>query len=221
VNISLSKTPEELKDAFYKFASRKDIAKLPEVTEKQLNFHLYVLPPEKRYTAFEVPKKSGGNRQILAPVSPIKIIQRKLKQVLDAVYTPKPAAHGFVTSRSIVTNARVHKKRRYVLNLDLQDFFPSIHFGRVRGMFIKNRYNLNNEVSTVLAQICCHNSLLPQGAPTSPVISNMLCARLDAKLQQLAKKHQCTFTQYADNITFSTSDQSFQVHWHPYLFLDK
>ncbi len=205
----LSKSPQELRDEFFKMQSRDDIAQLLEVTIKQLNFHLYVLPSKKKYKVFTVPKKSGGTRQISAPASPIKIIQRKLKQVLETVYNPKPATHGFVTGRSIVSNARLHKKRRYVLNIDLENYFPTIHFGRVRGMFMGNPYNLNNEVATVLAQICCHEGVLPQGAPTSPIISNMICARLDAKLQQLAKQHQCTYSRYADDITFSTNRSKF------------
>lgn len=209
MSITLSKTPQELRDEFIGLKSRDDIARLLEVTTSQLNFHLYVLPPQKRYKVFEVAKKSGGVRQILAPVSPLKIIQKKLKQVLESVYQPKPSVHGFISERSIVTNARLHKKRRYVLNIDLKDFFPSIHFGRVRGMFMGNPYHLNSQVATVLAQVCCYNAMLPQGAPTSPIISNMICARLDAKLQQLAKQHQCIYSRYADDITFSTNRSKF------------
>lgn len=206
---SLSKPSHEIRDEFLKLQTRDDIAKLLGVTTKQLNFHLYVLPAEKKYKVFSIPKKSGGTRQISAPASPIKVIQRTLKEILETVYKPKPATHGFVPDRSIVTNARLHKKRRYVLNIDLDNYFPTIHFGRVRGMFMGNPYNLNNEVATILAQICCHQGVLPQGAPTSPIISNMICARLDAKLQQLAKKHQCTYSRYADDITFSTNRSKF------------
>jgi len=209
MSIRLSKTPQELRNEFLVLKSRDDIARLLEITTEQLNFHLYVLPSYKRYKVFEISKKSGGTRQILAPISPIKIIQEKLKQVLDSVYRPKPSAHGFIAERSIVTNARLHKKRRYIFNIDLEDFFPTIHFGRVRGMFMGNPYFLGDEVSTILAQICCHNKILPQGAPTSPVISNMICARLDAKLQQLAKEHNCTYSRYADDMTFSTTRSKF------------
>jgi RNA-directed DNA polymerase len=205
----LSKPPHELRDEFLKLQNRNEIAQLLGVTTKQLNFHLYVLPAEKKYKVFTVPKKSGGTRQISAPASPIKVIQRNLKQVLETVYKPKPSTHGFVIGRSIVSNARLHKKRRYVLNVDLENYFPTIHFGRVRGMFMGNPYHLNDEVATILAQICCHNGVLPQGAPTSPIISNMICARLDAKLQQLAKEHLCTYSRYADDITFSTNRSRF------------
>ena len=209
MSVDLSKSPQELRDEFFKLQNRDDIAKMLGITTKQLNFHLYVLPSTKRYKVFIVPKKSEEPRQISAPASPIKIIQRKLVQVLEAVYQPKLATYGFVKGRDIIKNARLHKKRRYVFNVDLENFFPTIHFGRVRGMFMKNPYNLSDEVSTILAQICCHNSILPQGAPTSPIISNMICARLDAKLKQLAKEHFCTYSRYADDITFSTSRSKF------------
>ena len=209
MNEGVSKSSHEIRDEFLKLQNRDDVAQLLGVTTKQLNFHLYVLPPKKKYKTFTIPKKSGGTRQISAPASPIKVIQRKMKQVLEAVYKPKPATHGFVLERSIVTNARLHKKRRYVLNIDLENYFPTIHFGRVRGMFMGNPYNLNNEVSTILAQVCCHEGVLPQGAPTSPIVSNMICARLDAKLQQLAKEYQCTYSRYADDITFSTNRSKF------------
>ena len=156
MNEGLEKSSHEIRDEFLKLQNRDDIAKLLGITTKQLIFHLYVLPSEKKYKTFNVPKKSGGTRQISAPASPIKVIQRKLKQVLEIVYKPKPATHGFVLGRSIVTNAHLHKKRRYVFNIDLENYFPTIHFGRVRGMFMGNPYNLNNEVATILAQICCH-----------------------------------------------------------------
>ncbi len=164
----LLKSPQELRDEFLKLQNRDSVAQLLGLTTKQLNFHLYVLPSAKKYKTFSLPKKSGGIRKISAPASPIKVIQRKLKEVLETIYKPKPSTHGFVSERSIVTNARLHKKRRYVLNIDLEDYFPTIHFGRVRGLFMGNPFYLNDEVATILAQICCHDGVLPQGAPTSP-----------------------------------------------------
>src|SRR5690606_8958560 len=128
------------------------------------------------------------------PTESLKIIQQKLNQVLQLVYKPKLSTHGFVNNRSIVTNADAHikkKKHRYILNVDIKDFFPSINFGRVRGMFMAPPYNQPEHVATVLAQICCSNNELPQGAPTSPIVSNMICAQMDSQLQQLAKPHRC------------------------------
>jgi Reverse transcriptase (RNA-dependent DNA polymerase) len=96
-----------------------------------------------------------------------------------------------------------------VLNVDLQDFFPSIHFGRVRGLFRAVPYELPDKVAQVLAQICCYEGSLPQGGPTSPIVSNMICSRLDSQLTRLAQRHRCAYTRYADDLTFSTSMPQF------------
>lgn len=213
MQLSLQKSPEELKEAFYQLESRSDVANLLEITEQTLIYYLYRLPPESQYTIFELPKKSGGVRMINAPSSKLKIIQRKLNQVLQAVYVPRVSSHGFVSGRSIITNAQTHmnNRRTYVFNIDLKDFFPSINLGRVRGMFMAQPYGLPEKVATILAQICCYDGALPQGAPTSPIISNMICVRLDNQLLKLAKDHKCTYTRYADDITFSTAQRNFPV----------
>ncbi len=201
--------PEELKAAFLALKTPRDVARLLQVSDDHLVHLIYRVPPKHRYITFEIPKRAGGTRTIAAPVTALKLIQRRLNRVLQAVYEPKPSVHGFVPGRNIVSNAQPHVKRRYVLNLDLKDFFPSINFGRVRGMFMGSPYHLPEPVATVLAQICCHNNQLPQGAPTSPVITNMLCAQMDRWLQQLAHKNQCTYTRYADDLTFSTNMPKF------------
>jgi len=209
MSLELTASKDELQEAFFALQTRQDVADLLEIPDKQLIYHLYIESPRKKYTSFAIPKKAGGTREILAPDSAIKIIQRKLNQVLQAVYEPKPSVHGFVEDRSIVSNAKVHARRRHILNVDLKDFFPSINFGRVRGLFIAAPYNRNAVVATVLAQICCFSNQLPQGAPTSPTVSNMICAKMDAQLQQLARRHKCTYTRYADDITFSTTRRQF------------
>ncbi|WP_157087488.1 reverse transcriptase domain-containing protein [Anabaena sp. CA = ATCC 33047] len=201
----LTDNPESLREKFYSLKQPSDIADLLEVSYPRLVYHIYIVDPNERYKTFEIPKKSGGVRQISTPVTALKIIQRKLNQVLQAVYEIKPSVHGFVMGKNIVTNAQAHAKKRYVLNIDLKDFFPSINFGRVRGMFMATPYGLHPEVATVLAQICCHNNQLPQGAPTSPIITNMICAKMDSQLQRLAKECKATYTRYADDITFSTT----------------
>jgi RNA-directed DNA polymerase len=201
----LQESPEGLGEKFYALKTPGDVANLLNVSYPRLVYHIYLVTPSRRYKTFEIPKKSGGTRQISTPITALKILQWKLNQVLQAVYEPKPSAHGFVQGKNIVTNAQAHAKKRYVLNIDLKDFFPSINFGRVRGMFMATPYGLNAEVATVLAQICCHNNQLPQGAPTSPVITNMLCAKMDSQFQRLAKECKATYTRYADDITFSTT----------------
>jgi RNA-directed DNA polymerase len=201
--------PIDVKAKFLQLTSKKDVAQLLGITEASLNYHLYRLSDQFKYSTFEIPKKSGGMRTICAPISPIKTLQRRLSDILYEVYVPKPSSHGFIKKRGILSNALPHAKRNYVLNLDLLDFFPSINFGRVRGLFMKEPFSFPSKVATVLAQICCFNGQLPQGAPTSPIISNMICRRMDRQLQELAKANKCFYTRYADDITFSTSRRSF------------
>jgi len=111
---------------------------------------------------------------------------------------------------SIITNANKHKNKRHVFNVDLQDFFPSINFGRVRGFLIKNaHFELDSKVATVIAQIACHDNELPQGSPCSPIISNLIGHLLDIRMANLAKKAKCTYSRYADDLTFSTNRKEF------------
>jgi RNA-directed DNA polymerase len=94
--------------------------------------------------------------------------------------------------------------------LDLENFFPSLNFGRVRGFFIKNNdFKLAPSVATIIAQIACHNEVLPQGSPCSPIISELVTHLLDVRLAQLAREQKCTYSRYADDITFSTNQRLF------------
>ncbi|MCY4616459.1 MAG: reverse transcriptase domain-containing protein [Chloroflexi bacterium] len=158
----------------------RDVADLLEIEHAQLHYITSRRRERYSYHAFEIPKKSGETRQILAPHPTVKILQRKLLHVFNLVYEAHPAAHGFVPKHSILTNAQPHQGKRFVLNVDLEDFFPSIIFPRVRGLFIKH-FRLPNRAATVLARVCCNTDddpdHLPQGAPTSPIISNMIVTR--------------------------------------------
>lgn len=183
------------------------VARFIGIRPKQLGYLLRGRRELDRYREFEIPKRRGGVRKLMAPREDLKAIQRSLAQKLDKVYRRRTTVHGFLRRRSIVTNANRHVRRRYVFNLDLQDFFPTINFGRVRGLFLK--LGTPEAGATVLAQLCCHEGALPQGAPTSPVVSNMVCARLDRQLGELARDHQCVYTRYADDITFSRMRTAF------------
>lgn len=209
MSLTLTKMGDDLRQEFFRLTTKQDVASLLEVNYSRLAYHLYANPSSNRYTPFTLPKKSGGFREISAPNPGLKIIQQKLNCVLQQVFQRKPCVQGFTCDRDILTNARPHCKQRFVFNLDLKNFFPSINFGRVRGLFLNIPYGLNEEVATVLSQICCWENALPQGAPTSPVISNMICAKMDSQLQQLAKENRCFYTRYADDLTFSTNIRSF------------
>lgn len=191
-----------------------DVALLLGVTPKGLAYTIRVQPLASRYTTFTVPKKSGGVRTIRAPEPGLKLIQSRLASLLqDCILdinaergVEEKISHGFRRGRSIVTNAGQHCSKRLVLNLDLLDFFPSINLGRVRGFFISNvHFGLKEPVANTLAQIVCHENELPQGAPTSPVMSNLIAHILDVRLARLAKGTGCRYTRYADDLTFSTN----------------
>ncbi|MBM7405014.1 retron Ec67 family RNA-directed DNA polymerase/endonuclease [Sphingobium yanoikuyae] len=198
--------------------SLDDLAAILGYKPAALAYLLYHLPDAQKYTAFTIPKRDGTPRAILAPTPKLKLLQRRLANVLylaladiDKVGSPRrQLSHGFAKHLSIVTNAAVHKRRRYVLNLDIKDFFPSINFGRVRGMFIKDkRFALDPKIATLIAQIACHDHVLPQGSPCSPVISNVVGHLLDIRLVRFAKAQKCTYSRYADDITFSTNAKAF------------
>ncbi|TDX99557.1 reverse transcriptase domain-containing protein [Thiohalophilus thiocyanatoxydans] len=192
-----------MKDAFLNIKTHQELAKYFGLSYADLSKIIYKTDFEYKYHHFVIPKKSGGERHINAPSKKLKLIQITLKDVLYDIYPTKPAAHGFVKNKSIVTNAEKHLDKRYIFNIDIENFFGEIHFGRVRNLFKSSPFNFNNTVATILAQICCFENALPQGAPTSPIISNMIAWKLDSQLQQLAKITNCTYTRYADDISFS------------------
>ncbi|MBI0326969.1 reverse transcriptase domain-containing protein [Burkholderia plantarii] len=164
---------------------------------------IYPRPP---YKHFSITKRNGSPRVISEPRRRLKVVQERVLAFLEARRGPlKPAVHGFVSKRSIVTNARAHcsPKNHHILNLDLQDFFPSITFYRVRGVLRKHPFNFSHHVATVIAHICTLDGTLPQGAPTSPLLSNLVCRSMDRDLTDLARRNLARYTRYADDITFS------------------
>jgi RNA-directed DNA polymerase len=195
-----------------------DVAKILGVKPAGLSYVLFKKGPAGNYAQFTIPKRYGGTRGISAPTDPLKMIQTRLSNVLQncieeinaANQFKAQIAHGFIRKRSIITNAQAHRKRRYVFNVDLEDFFGTINFGRVRGFFIKDRhFALPAPVATVIAQIACFNNSLPQGSPCSPVVSNLIGHVLDVQLVRIAKRDGCTYTRYADDLTFSTNKPVF------------
>ena len=201
--------------------SLSDVAKLLDFKPKAVSYILYKQPEATKYKIFQIPKRNGGQRTIKAPIDALKLLQHRLSDLLqdcvDEINTANQrkdrTAHGFKRKRSIITNARQHRHRRWVFNLDLEDFFPSINFGRVRGFLLKNRdFELHEDVATVIAQIACHENSLPQGSPCSPVISNLIAHLLDMRLVKLASEAGCTYSRYADDLTFSTNKKEFPAN---------
>lgn len=191
--------------------SFKDVAESLNVKPKYLQ---YILFKKKIYTIKEIPKRSGGTRVLHIPNHELKELQVKLLKLIDNNFSAHYSAHGYIRDKSHITNAIKHKNNRYILNIDLEDFFGSINFARVRSLFI-NYFKTTEEVATILSNICCTNEgILPQGAPTSPIISNILLKSIDKELSLFVKRiGEITYTRYADDMTFSSNKPL-----HPYLF---
>lgn len=199
----------------------EELAAAMEITVGELRFLAFSRRVSKttHYRRFAVPKKTGGVRHIAAPMPRLKRAQQWiLENILERVALHR-AAHGFRRGRSIVTNAQAHVGSDIVINVDLKDFFPTVTYRRIKGVFRKLGYS--EAVATALALICTEPTVdeveldgvtyfvargerfLPQGAPSSPALTNILCRGLDARLAHAAETLGFTYTRYADDITFS------------------
>ena len=202
----------------------------------ELKFLSYARKVSKvnHYKRFQMPKKTGGFRQISAPQPRLKNVQWKVYTQLLMPISVDDNAHGFLAERSIVSNATPHVGADVVMNLDLKNFFPTLTLKRVIGVFRELGYS--SGVATVLALICTEqptqevsidgenwhiaegDRCLPQGAPTSPMITNIICRRMDVRLTGIAKKHGFIYTRYADDMTFSAKGESCsnrtKLLWH-------
>lgn len=183
----------------------KEIADMLEISPAFLHSILY---KRKSYDTFSVPKKNGGVRLIQSPNNNLKIIQRKLSYIISLNYKMHRSSFGFIKKKSIVDNAKLHTNKKWVFNFDLKDFFHQFNQGRVIGLF-KKYYKFNDSVAGILAEICCHENVLPQGAPTSPILSNILSFELDREFQNKCKKYNCVYSRYVDDITISTNKAYF------------
>lgn len=205
------------------FPTHRSLAQAMAISIGELRFLAYGRKVSKtgHYRRFLMPKKRGGHRLISAPMPRLKAAQHWiLEHVLNQVGV-HAAAHGFRADHSILTNAQPHCGAALVINLDLQDFFPNVTWPRVFGLFHALGYS--KSVATIFAQLCTEPPVeevemdgetwqvatgvrhLPQGAPTSPAITNLLCRRLDARMLGIAKKHGFAYTRYADDLTFSSA----------------
>lgn len=153
------------------------------------------------YRRFQVPKRTGGWRTIYEPEESLKRVQRLLLRRLLRRLASHTAAQGFERGRSIVTCALPHARRAVVLRMDIRDFFTSTRAARVEKYF--RRVGWDAEAAALLTRLCTHEGGLPQGAPTSPRLSNLVNFQLDARLAALARKCGAAYTRYADDLTFS------------------
>jgi RNA-directed DNA polymerase len=189
--------------------------KVKPFTLKQLTYFVHPENCKNRYRTFSIKKKSGGERQINSPADGLRSILRVLNVIFQCCSTPHESANGFVLNKSIVTNAKRHLNKHYVYNIDLKDFFHSFDRNRVKMALMREPFSLNGDkepVAFIIASLCTHPLLidgtlkvvLPQGSPTSPTLTNLLCLKLDRRLNGLAKKIGADYSRYADDITFSS-----------------
>jgi RNA-directed DNA polymerase len=193
---------------FLSLDSISDLAQLLSISRGMLmNSSLY-----PAYNTFQIPKKAGGYRIIDAPDTQLKSKQRIIASHLQAVYlTIKPeSSHGFISrcderfgTCNIISNASIHTGKRFVLNIDLQDFFHAISAGRVRNIFMASPFSFNRQLSSLLAILTTYYNKLPMGAPTSPVLSNLACLDMDKQMEELALQMGWNYSRYADDLTYS------------------
>lgn len=174
------------------------------------------------YKNFVIKKKSGKNRVINAPAGYLKLFQRTVNVVLSSVYDSHPNSFGYSKGSSICSNAEKHIAKDFVFNIDLKDFFPSIDASKVQAILASPPFNLNGSrqvIASLLSFLCTmpidkggadEMRVLPQGAPTSPLLSNAVCIQMDRFLTKLAEKYSAVYTRYADDITFSATVNIFK-----------
>ena len=178
----------------------------------------------RKFKTFRIPKKSGGVRTISAPVnSHYLYLLRYINQMLQSVYSAPRCATGFIRNKSVVTNAKFHVGKAYVYNTDLKDFFLRISRKQVCEALQQPPFNWPFNVAYLIASICCMNSqtedvsspekyCLPQGAPTSPILTNIVCLDLDREITEISKKRDIIYSRYADDMTFSCDRDAFGVN---------
>jgi RNA-directed DNA polymerase len=180
------------------------LAHLLKITTKELDW----LANDRvdHYICFHTKKRDGSTREIFAPKSRLKEVQRQILDDLLQQVRLNSHAEGFRKKRSIATNARRHIGKEIVIKMDAKNFFPSITFERVLGMFTSLGYP--RQVSLLLTRLTIHNGRLPIGAPTSPAISNIICRRLDKRFSKLGEKMGFNYSRYADDLTISSNNRN-------------
>lgn len=177
----------------------KHLAMLLDVNLRMLR--IMVNHPSSFYYEYSIPKRSGGCRRIASPYPVMLRVQRWINENILSKIIIHESAKGFVKGLSISSNAATHLGHAVILKTDIKDFFPSIGMNRVRMIFKNLGYR--KRIAFALASLCCLNGTLPQGAATSPAISNIILKRLDVRMSGLALKFGLAYSRYADDLTFS------------------
>ena len=189
--------------------NKADLAALIGIPSDLLTKRAFVITQSILYTQTLHRKRNGNVRVVHAPLWPLKFIQKRISELLEEIYKPSSRANGFIKQRGIRRNASAHAGKRLILNVDIADYFASIHFGRIRGRLMAAPYNLTTDVATTIARLCTLDGNLPIGSPSSPILANIVSSKLDYVLTVLARERGCFYTRYADYITFSTDRRRF------------
>lgn len=158
------------------------------------------------YRKHEIPKKTGGKRTLHIPSRSLKKIQKVILYKILYKEQSHPCSYAYRKGKSIVDNAKVHCDSKVIIKMDIRDFFPSVNADKVKLLFLK--FGWNEEVSNKLTELCTWENGLPQGAPTSPAISNIILYKLDKKLFSMAHGFKASYTRYADDLTFSLKEDN-------------
>ena len=250
MNMKITKKEENhIKNQFQKISSKEDFLELLNYSKniiykkktipftlKQLNYYINKERIDtieynknnsssyksKFYNRFYINKKNGTKRGLDSPVKGLKEIQKSLNIILQVIHNPNKNSYGFIMDKNICDNAINHVNKNFVFNIDLKDFFPSIHAKRVYSRLLYKPFNLGDskerkKISNIIKTLCCHpllikgeiNNCLPQGAPTSPTLSNIVSDKLDFLLTGVAKRFGLSYSRYADDITFSSHHCTF------------
>ncbi|MDG2941200.1 reverse transcriptase domain-containing protein [Exercitatus varius] len=194
------------------------------ITAKEFGYVVYHLSDDLKYEEFYIPKKNGTLRRIHSPKPALKYIQKEFSSIifncineirLDNI-NYLACNHAFERDKSIVSNANLHKNKKFILNIDINDFFGSIHYGRIKGFLANDsHFKLNEKVSQIIARLATCHKILPQGSPLSPILATLIGNLMDVRFLKLAKKYLFTYSRYADDITLS-SNKTFDkdiIYW--------
>lgn len=210
-------TPRDLLALLNRILIKEKGPSVPLFSFKQLHYFSNPSWNKKLYTSFFIPKKSGDLRCILSPTKNLRCMQRCINLLLQSLYHAPVCVTGFTKNRSIVDNACFHIGRDYLFNADLKDFFTSITYERVYNSLLIKPFEFTPSIARIIAGLCCTETtsgkqvqaVLPQGAPTSPIVANIVCIPLDRKCSGLARRFGASYSRYADDITFSSDKNMF------------
>ena len=197
-------------NSFREIKKIKDLAAFVNTTESTL----IKMARKPEYYTFKIPKASGGHRLIESPAKPLKSIQKKMNEAFQCCYfiVRPEEAYGFIISprgdhspRNIYTNAQKHVGSKWVVNIDLKNFFHFVKTERILKLLLHKSWKFDTETALLINDLVSLDGRLPMGASTSPVLSNFAAMKLDRKLSKLATKENWVFTRFADDMTFSSN----------------